>query len=315
MHFAYPPRKDSAPPRFVPRSTQFSTLRRRRLKVVAIIGLAIITFLYLISRGSSGQGPPREHVPSGKPPAVIVTVLDESDFRRPYLETVKENRRQYAERHGYAVMFPKIGEYDLKGSPFSWTKVVAMRDAMTKFPDAKFIWFLDQDYFIMNAQATIEEDVMKPTRLESLMIKDHPVVPPDSIIKTFAHLKGQDIDFVLTQDVEGLSVNSFVIRNGEWARFFLEVWFDPIYRTYNFQKAETHALEHIVQWHPTILSRLALIPQNVINAGSTSEKGAQYQPGDMVVRLSNCAKASNTKPCETELEKFTQLWRTAFSGS
>lgn len=100
----------------------------------------------------------------------------------------------------------------------------------------------------MNPELTIEQHVMKPAELEALMIKDQPIVPPDSIIKTFTHLRARDIDFVLTQDKEGLSAGSFVIRNGDWARFFLETWFDPIYRSYNFQKAETHAL---VSDHPS----------------------------------------------------------------
>lgn len=83
---------------------------------------------------------------------------------------------------------------------------------------------------------------MGAAKLEASMLVDHPVVPPDSIIKTFAHLSGEDIDFVLTQDKEGLATSSYVLRNSEWARFLLETWFDPIYRSYNFQKAETHAL-------------------------------------------------------------------------
>ena len=123
-----------------------------------------------------------------------------------------------------------------------------MRDALTRFPDSTYVWFLDQDSFIMNPELTIEQHVMKPAELEALMIKDQPIVPPDSIIKTFTHLRARDIDFVLTQDKEGLSAGSFVIRNGDWARFFLETWFDPIYRSYNFQKAETHAL---VSDHPS----------------------------------------------------------------
>jgi hypothetical protein len=77
------------------------------------------------------------------------------------------------------------------------------------------------------------------------------IVPPDSVIKTFSHLKGDRIDFVLSQDNEGLAGGSMVIRAGEWAKFFLDSWFDPLYRSYNFQKAEAHALEHIVQCvHP-----------------------------------------------------------------
>ncbi|KAK2072975.1 hypothetical protein P8C59_007292 [Phyllachora maydis] len=224
--------------------------------------------------------------PSGKPPVVIVTTLDESKFTKAFTQTIKENRVQYAARHGYETYFPKVDEYDLKGAPASWAKVVAMRHAMTLFPDAAYFWFLDHDSFVMNPLLRIEEHVMKPARLESLMMKDHPVVPPDSIIKTFGHLKGQDVDFVLTQDKDGLSVSSFIIRNGEWALFFFETWFDPIYRSYNFQKAEAHALEHIVQWHPTILSKLALIPQRIINSYNKDGKGEAYKDGDIAIRSS-----------------------------
>ena len=87
---------------------------------------------------------------------------------------------------------------------------------------------------------------MNRKRLEELMIRDHPIVPPDSVIKTFPHLKGSDIDFVLTQDKEGLAQGSFIIRKGEWSKFFLDTWFDPLYRSYNFQKADTHALVSIL---------------------------------------------------------------------
>jgi mannan polymerase II complex MNN11 subunit len=83
---------------------------------------------------------------------------------------------------------------------------------------------------------------MNQKRLESLMIRDQSIVPPDSVIKTFPHLKGNQIDMVITQDKEGLAQGSFIIRKGDWSRFFLDTWFDPLYRSYNFQKADTHAL-------------------------------------------------------------------------
>lgn len=215
-----------------------------------------------------------------------------------------------------------------------------MRHALSKFPDATYIWFLDQDAFIMNPSLRIEDHILKPSRLEALMIKDHPVVPPDSIIKTFTHLKGKDVDFVLTQDKDGLSVGSFLVRNGEWAEFFLETWFDPIYRSYNFQKAETHALvsahpcaehvmrtcrredmlltvrkkEHIVQWHPTILSKLAIVPQNALNSYSKKEKGDEYKPGDLIVRFADCEKRSS-QACAKDSKPFEQQWRTSFKNA
>ncbi|CAK7563349.1 MAG: putative alpha-1,6-mannosyltransferase mnn11 [Sporothrix epigloea] len=245
----------------------------------------------------------------GKAPLVVlVTVFDETNFHRAYLDTVRENRRQYAKKHGYGTFSPKVGYYNLNGSPLSWTKVVAMRHALTMFPESTYFWFLDQNAFVMNMDMTIESDVMAPAKIDALMLKDFPVVPPGSIIKTFGHLRGQDVDFLLTQDYDGLSTSSFVIRNGDWARFFFETWFDPIYRSYNFQKAETHALEHIVQWHPTILSKMALVPQRTINAYSTPDHGAKYESGDLSVRVLGCVRTSSAI-CENEAAPFIQAWR------
>ena len=94
----------------------------------------------------------------------------------------------------------------------------------------------------MNPSLSLESHILGKRRLESIMLKDKPVVPPDSVIKTFSHLKSDKINIVLTQDGEGLCQGSFILRRGDWARFFLDTWFDPLYRSYNFQKAEGHAL-------------------------------------------------------------------------
>lgn len=94
----------------------------------------------------------------------------------------------------------------------------------------------------MNPKLPLNTHITDLKRLESLMLKDIPVVPPDSVIKTFSHLKGDKVDLIITQDGEGLCQGSFVLRQGDWAKFFLDTWFDPLYRSYNFQKAEGHAL-------------------------------------------------------------------------
>lgn len=139
-------------------------------------------------------------------------------------------------------MVVKAFDYDSHGAPPSWAKVVAMRHALSKYPDCNFIWYLDQNAFIMDPTKSLESLVLETKTLETLMIKDYPVVPPDSIIKTFSHLRGQDADFIVSQDKDSLVHTSVILRNGEWAKFFLETWYDPLYRSYNFQKAERHAL-------------------------------------------------------------------------
>lgn len=124
----------------------------------------------------------------------------------------------------------------------SWTRVVAMRHALSKFPDASYIWFLGQDSLIMDPKVSIHGDIMGHSNLEESMIRNQPVALPDSVIKTSAKLAPDQVELVMTQDKGGMTPESLIMKNGEWAEFFLDVWYDPLYRSYNFKKAELHAL-------------------------------------------------------------------------
>src|SRR5690606_9073272 len=104
MHFALPPRKTSRPPPYLPRTSRLPGLRKTRAKLFAIAGVIFFTFIYLLTRSSSGwHAVPLPRVPKGDPPVVLVTVLDASKYNGVYLETVKQNRLQYAEKHGTAL--------------------------------------------------------------------------------------------------------------------------------------------------------------------------------------------------------------------
>ena len=147
---------------------------------------------------------------------------------------------------GYSTFFPDASNYDFGSSPRSWAAVPAMRHALTLYPHSSWFFLLSPHGLIMNPSIDLKQHVLDPKRLEQVMIRDTPVVPPDSVIRTFSHLKGDKIDLVLTQDKEGLCQGSFILRRGEWSKFFLDTWFDPLYRSYNFQKAEGHALVCLV---------------------------------------------------------------------
>ena len=127
-------------------------------------------------------------------------------------------------------------------SPSSWSLVPALRHALKLHPESPWFFSLSPHSVIMSPSHSLHELVLGRQKLESLMIKDFPVVPPDSVIHTFSHLTADKVDFILTQDSDNLSHGSFILRKGEWANFLLDVWFDPLYRGYNFQKAEGHAL-------------------------------------------------------------------------
>ncbi|MCJ1278582.1 hypothetical protein MMC21_006399 [Puttea exsequens] len=309
MHFALPPRKTSHPPPYA-RASRSSPIRRKQLQFGAIIACGVLLLLYLATYLFSGYS---ERAPSGTPEVVVVTILDEATMSDEYRDRIKENRNYYAARHGYTTFFPDVSDYDFGTSPRSWAAVPAMRHALTLYPHSSFFFLLSPHGLIMNPSVDLKQHILNPKRLESIMIRDAPVVPPDSVIRTFSHLKGDKIDLVLTQDNEGLSQGSFILRRGEWSKFFLDTWFDPLYRSYNFQKAEGHALEHVVQWHPTILTKLALVPQNLLNSygvdiQSRGGRDAMHKEGEFVVRLVGC-ELDSSRYCEKEFDQYYQQWK------
>ena len=67
-----------------------------------------------------------------------------------------------------------------------------------------------------------------------------------------------------------------------------------------------------MQWHPTILAKLALVDQRVLNAYSQGEHGATYQPGDLAVRFYEC---QSPQDCEKEAEQYLAQSRATFKSS
>lgn len=139
---------------------------------------------------------------------------------------------------------------------------MAMRHALSQYPECRYMWYLDDDALIVEQGRSLEQQVLEPKTMEALMIRDYPVVPPDSIIHTFKFLQAPSVGLVVSQDGDGLVAGSIVVKNGDWARFFTETWLDPLYRTYNFQKAERHALVGSQPFPPIISPRISYFTSN-----------------------------------------------------
>lgn len=69
-----------------------------------------------------------------------------------------------------------------------------------------------------------------------------------------------------------------------------------------------------MQWHPTILSKLAIVPQRTIASYNHPDIGEQYQEGDFVVMFAGCHQAGQ-KSCETESSQYWEKMKTAFGMS
>lgn len=71
-------------------------LRRSRAKTIALCACAIGAFFFILSQLFGGP----EGIPSGTPPVVIVTVLDSDNYSKDYINNIKDNRIEYARKHG-----------------------------------------------------------------------------------------------------------------------------------------------------------------------------------------------------------------------
>jgi mannan polymerase II complex MNN11 subunit len=77
-----------------------------------------------------------------------------------------------------------------------------------------------------------------------------------------------------------------------------------------------HIQEHIVQWHPTILAKLALIPIRTINSytaeiASRGGGAVTIKDGDFIGRAVACEKDMN-RNCETEMDPWYNKWKSEY---
>jgi mannan polymerase II complex MNN11 subunit len=350
MHFALPPRKTSQPPPFARVHAKLSAnARRRTLQVASYAVLGVLT-LYLIFHYLSHSSKRPLKKPDSIPPnqeITIVTVLDESSMSDSYISMIRRNRDDYARRHDYHTFYTNVSTYsELVGpSPSSWSLVPALRHAIKRHPTSNYLWSLTPHALITKPSLDIHTHIL--SNLSSLMQKDIPIVPPDSVIKTYAHTTATSAYMVLSQDMDNLAHTSFLLKNtppnqdppdgsSNWALFLLDSWFDPLYRSYAFHLADLHALEHLIQWHTTITTHIAVVPQRMLNSYNYAfpprkitgpdghilkdektgedllrEHDSMWSEGDLVVNFKGCedAKAkAQGRDCEQEMGAYFKRW-------
>ncbi|KAF3910729.1 hypothetical protein ABW21_db0208939 [Orbilia brochopaga] len=337
-------------------------LKRRRRQLYLLLFLALSACIYLYSRNNeSGLGVSSVDKLAAKtaPPVVIVVAVDKKTMSTAYGERILENRRRYAAKWGYEVFVGDLNvysagnEYDFKDAtgqtreyPKSFNKLPIIRHAMATYPYTQNFWFLSSDSLIINMDLSLDAHILNRKRLTNLMLRDHPIIPPQSIIKTFKHNEADDVQFIITQDTKSVRSDSFIVRRKAdempgrikagktvFGYYLMDVWYDPLYRFYHFKDSETSALEHMVQWHPTILAKMAVIPQrlmlsypiaaggNTKNTGTDALKstdpadmlkvkfaGPGYEPGDFVIHFEKCGdKIETDKGCKAEFERYWKM--------
>lgn len=241
------------------------------------------------------------------PKVIIVTAIDFDKYEVSPLANIVQNRVNYAHAHDYGIYVRWHQEF----APFmnsiqfvtakeraKWARLYCLRAAMFAFPKAEWFWYLDQDGLIMNLKVNLYDYLLSDEALERAALRDQPVVPPNGLIKTHKNLHSENVKLVVTQSESKIGTNSFIVRNDEIGRGMLDLWGDKLFVNYNnFPYGPDSAISHILQWHPFLLSKTAIVQARTINSVFTSETLEEdakngdhihYFKGDLVATWSGC---------------------------
>lgn len=251
------------------------------------------------------------------PEIVVVTLIDFESTDLNTIVSVVQNRVDYAQKHKYGVyvrwlqeFVPILQNQDLQKSQ-EYIKPLIMRAAIHAFPQAKYIFFVDHTSLIMNLDLTLQQHLLDPNVLDMALLRNVPVIP-GSNIKTYTHFNVDTTRVIIPQSYTGeLDLSSMVVSTDLHGKAFLEYLIDPLYRSYEWDSFSA-SVAHILQWHPQLLGKTALVVQKLISApydvnsqsdANSAEKvdALHYTDGDFVVSLEGC-KLRGT--CASDIESF-----------
>jgi len=169
----------------------------------------------------------------------------------------------------------------------------------------------------MNPTIPLHTHFLSPESLLALPLRDVSLFPPDQVFRT-PTLRTQpvsQIGLILSHGAGYIHTGSILLRGGDYAKFVLDSWNDPLVRSYGFPGNDHQALEHLLQWHSTIIEGLTLMPKrSLLSFAGAAGDDEQYHEGDFVVHLDGYDISGNVpndrcedkgRSCEKE---FLRYW-------
>ncbi|CAI7588546.1 unnamed protein product [Penicillium manginii] len=224
-------------------------------------------------------------------------------------EMIYENRKTYAEMHGFDLMWANMTSYNLpNGEQIYWNKIPVLKEAFARYPDAEWVWWMDMDIIIMNMTLSIYDHVLSKEGLARNILLDRELTGAGggktgySTPATYQH---EDIKFVISLDSWGMNVGNFLMRRGEWSKWLLDLWIEPLYISQNWVFPENDAWTHMWQHHDVVRDHAAVTTQRSMNAYPDYNKlGENWQPGDHIVHFAGCGEDAI---CEQKWNKYWNL--------
>lgn len=244
------------------------------------------------------------------PDTVIVTLIDFENYELETLVSVVQNRVDYAQKHNYGVYVrwiqeftPLLASQNLENSG-SFCKTLIMRAALHAFPNSKRFVFIEDTSLITNFKLSVENNLLNPKILDVALLRDAPILP-DSVIKTYKHLDLSDVSIIIPHTKENkILTSTFIISNDIYGKAFIEYINDPLIKDFEWENLN-HCIGHILQWHPALLAKTAIVHQKLISSeydeAYLKNKEADttyYTESDFIANFPNCKR---DKTCNKDI--------------
>lgn len=228
-----------------------------------------------------------------------------------------KNKRAYAKRHGYGLTIKDLTVSKRYSHEYreGWQKVDILKQSMREFPNAEWFWWLDLDTLIMEPDRSLESHLF--SRLDYMVDRTLNHYNPLGIKIDIPYVDyTQSIDLLITQDCGGFNLGSFLIRNSEWSKQLVDIWFEPVayeQKHMVWEHKEQDTLESLYATEAWIRSRVGFLPLRAINAfppGACSEFSGDQRffysskTRDFVVNMAGC---NFGRDCWGEMSYYTTL--------
>jgi len=170
------------------------------------------------------------------------------------------NKEAYAEKHGYGAY---CKTEDFISQPIHFEKLVIMLDIMKANPDLEWVWWLDNDAIITNDEI----------KLETIADPDYHVI--------------------ITTDIASLNSGSFMVRNSQQGRGWLEFILDKGLGHYKDNRWPEQ--QPMTDFYVKFEDIIKVVPQRTMNSYEYQIYGVdphdqldtsgQWQPGDFVLHM------------------------------
>lgn len=212
------------------------------------------------------------------------------------LEASRENRKEYCNFHGYQEYFVNLTRHTRPGVHPVWAKMGAIRESFEKFPSVEWVWWLDTDALIMNAEIDLAKHILNKRAMKERLTYGRPLRNVRGNWTNGIYMERGEVDFdrvdlIFTQDFYGFNAGSFFIRRSDFTNFLMDFWEDPLQLNAGWERREQDALAHMFFNHERYQQHFGLAPQRIMNAYTDNPEGVwTWQPGDLVIHLAGCSE-------------------------